>query len=172
MILAKLYRNDTALILIAIALGLLLGILRPELAVQLKPLSDAFLGVIGHAVPLVMFVLVASAVSAFGERGQHTRCAGRVVVYFLMMAVFGLIAAMLINMFIASSFMSFLISIAGVLIFAGLTAFDTQRLKFQYYELGGDTRSMSVATTYGALSLYINFINMFQFILALMSGRE
>ena len=91
MILAKLYRNDTALILIAIALGLSLGILRPELAVQMKPLSDAFLGVIGHAVPLVMFVLVASAVSAFGERGQHTRCAGRVVAYFLMMAVFSLI---------------------------------------------------------------------------------
>lgn len=93
MILAKLYRNDTALILIAIALGLSLGILRPELAVQMKPLSDAFLDVIGHAVPLVMFVLVASAVSAFGKRGQHTRCAGRVVVYFLMMAVFSLIGA-------------------------------------------------------------------------------
>ena len=91
---------------------------------------------------------------------------------FLMMAVFGLIAAMIINMFIASSMMSFFISIGGVLIFAGLTAFDTQRLKFQYYELGGNERAMSVATTYGALSLYINFINMFQFILALMSGGD
>ena len=89
-----------------------------------------------------------------------------------MMAVFGLIAAMIINMFIASSMMSFFISIGGVLIFAGLTAFDTQRLKFQYYELGGNERAMSVATTYGALSLYINFINMFQFILALMSGGD
>lgn len=91
---------------------------------------------------------------------------------FLMMAVFGLIAAMIINMFIASDLMSFFISIGGVLIFAGLTAFDTQRLKFQYYELGGNERAMSVATTYGALSLYINFINMFQFILALMSGGD
>jgi len=90
MILAKLYRNDTALILIAIGLGLSLGILRPDLAVRMKPLSDAFLGVIAHSVPLVMFVLVASAVSAFGERGQQTRCAGRVVAYFLLMAVLSL----------------------------------------------------------------------------------
>ncbi|WAD26228.1 cation:dicarboxylase symporter family transporter [Pseudomonadaceae bacterium T75] len=91
MILAKLYRNDTVLILIAIALGLTLGILRPELAVQMKPLSNAFLGVIGHAVPPVMFVLVASAVAAFGERGQKTRCAGRVMIYFLLMTVLSLI---------------------------------------------------------------------------------
>ncbi|WP_413044212.1 cation:dicarboxylate symporter family transporter [Pseudomonas sp. YJ42] len=101
MILAKLYRNDTALILIAIALGLSLGILRPELAVQMKPLSDAFLGVIGHAVPLVMFVLVASAVAAFGERGQHTRCAGRVVAYFLMMAVLSLITGGAVGILLA-----------------------------------------------------------------------
>ncbi|MFC6197948.1 Bax inhibitor-1/YccA family protein [Ponticaulis profundi] len=91
---------------------------------------------------------------------------------FLIMGVIGLIVASLVNMFLASSLLSFIISLAGVLIFAGLTAFDTQRLKFQYYELGGNERAMSVATTYGALSLYINFINMFQFILALMSGRE
>lgn len=90
MILAKLYRNDTALILIAIALGLSLGIMRPDLAVQMKPLSNAFLSVIGHAVPLVMFVLVSSAVAAFGERGQRTRCAGRVLAYFLLMAVLSL----------------------------------------------------------------------------------
>lgn len=90
MILARLYRNDTALILIAIVLGLSLGILQPDVAVRMKPLSDAFLGIIGHAVPLVMFVLVASALAAFGERGQKTRCAGRVVTYFLGMAVLSL----------------------------------------------------------------------------------
>ena len=91
---------------------------------------------------------------------------------FLIMGVIGLIVASVVNIFLASGLLSFIISLAGVLIFAGLTAFDTQRLKFQYYELGGNERAMSVATTYGALSLYINFINMFQFILALMSGRE
>jgi len=91
MILSRLYRNDTVLILIAIALGLSLGLLRPELAVRMKPLSDAFLGLIGHAVPLVMFVLVASAVAAFGERGQRTRCAGKLIAYFLLMSVLSLL---------------------------------------------------------------------------------
>lgn len=91
---------------------------------------------------------------------------------FLIMGVIGLIIAMVLNMFIQSSILSFVISVIGVLIFAGLVAFDTQRLKNMYYQLGGDQRAMSVATTYGALSLYINFINMFQFILSLMSPRN
>jgi FtsH-binding integral membrane protein len=91
---------------------------------------------------------------------------------FLIMGLIGLIVAMVANMFIASSALSFAISVIGVLIFAGLVAFDTQRLKFLYYRLGGDQRAMSVATTLGALSLYINFINLFQFILSLMSPRS
>jgi aerobic C4-dicarboxylate transport protein len=91
MILAKLYRNDTLLILIAIALGISLGVVQPQWAMRMKPLSDVFLGVIGHAVPLVMFVLVASAVAGFGERGQKTRCASRVLAYFLLMTVLSLI---------------------------------------------------------------------------------
>jgi uncharacterized protein len=91
---------------------------------------------------------------------------------FLIMGVFGLIIAMVVNMFIASSALSFAISVIGVLVFAGLTAFDTQRLKYMYYQIGGDQRAASVATTFGALSLYINFINLFQFILSLMSPRN
>jgi hypothetical protein len=91
---------------------------------------------------------------------------------FLMMGVIGLIIASVVNMFMQSSAISFAISAIGVLVFAGLTAFHTQQLKYQYYELGGDQRAMSVATTYGALSLYISFINMFMFILRLMSPRN
>ena len=91
---------------------------------------------------------------------------------FLIMGVIGLLIAMVVSMFLQSSMLSFAISAIGVLIFAGLVAFDTQRLKNMYYQLGGDQRAMSVATTYGALSLYINFINMFQFILSLMSPRN
>lgn len=91
---------------------------------------------------------------------------------FLIMGLIGLIIASIVNLFIASSALSFAISVIGVLVFAGLVAFDTQRLKFMYYQLGGDQRAMSVATTYGALSLYINFINLFQFILSLMSPRN
>lgn len=123
----------------------------------------------GMATMAKAFLTTAIAFGGMSLWGYTTKRDLTPVGNFLGMAVFGLIAAMIINMFIASSMMSFIISIGGVLIFAGLTAFDTQRLKFQYYELGGDQRSMSVATTYGALGLYINFINMFQFILSLMS---
>ncbi|MDP3299469.1 MAG: Bax inhibitor-1 family protein, partial [Phenylobacterium sp.] len=76
------------------------------------------------------------------------------------------------NMFLQSSMMSFIISVLGVLIFAGLIAFDTQRLKMTYYQLGGDQAAMGVATNYGALSLYINFINLFQFLLAIFGDRR
>jgi len=97
---------------------------------------------------------------------------------FLMMGLFGLIIASLVNFGFAAftgapiEGLSVIISVLGVLIFAGLTAYDTQRLKFMYYDIGGDQRAMSVATTYGALSLYLNFINLFQFILSLMSSRD
>jgi len=75
-------------------------------------------------------------------------------------------------MFLQSPMMGFIISILGVLIFAGLIAFDTQRLKMTYYQLGGDQAAMGVATNYGALSLYINFINLFQFLLAIFGDRR
>lgn len=91
---------------------------------------------------------------------------------FLIMGLIGLVIASIVNMFIASSALSFAISVIGVLVFAGLTAFDTQRLKYMYYQLGGDQRAMAVGSTYGALSLYLNFINLFQFILSLMSPRN
>jgi len=91
---------------------------------------------------------------------------------FLIMGLIGLIIASIVNMFIASSALSFAISVIGVLVFAGLTAFDTQRLKYMYYQVGGDARAASVTTTFGALSLYINFVNLFQFILSLMSPRN
>lgn len=89
---------------------------------------------------------------------------------FLLMGLIGVIVAMVINMFVASSVFSFAISVIGLLVFAGLTAYDTQRLKEMYFQISGNARAMSVATTYGALSLYLNFVNMFQFILALMSN--
>ena len=91
---------------------------------------------------------------------------------FLIMGVIGLVIASVVNLFLASSILSFAISVIGVLVFAGLVAFDTQRLKNMYYQLGGDQRAMSVATTFGALSLYLNFINLFQFILSLLSPRN
>jgi len=89
---------------------------------------------------------------------------------FLIVGLIGLIIASIVNLFLQNSMMNFIISVLGVLIFAGLIAYDTQRLK--YYDLGGDQAAMGVATNYGALSLYINFINLFQFLLALFGERR
>jgi FtsH-binding integral membrane protein len=87
------------------------------------------------------------------------------------MGLIGLIIASVVNFFMKSDMMEFIICIGGVVIFAGLTAFDTQKLKYTYYQLGGDQRSMAVATNYGALSLYLDFINLFQFIMSILSRR-
>jgi hypothetical protein len=91
---------------------------------------------------------------------------------FLIMGLWGLIIAMFIGVFFHSSAMAFVINVLGVLIFSGLTAWQTQRLKLTYYQLGGDQAAMSVATSFGALSLYLDFINLFQFILALTGGNR
>jgi len=90
---------------------------------------------------------------------------------FLIMGLIGILVAMLINLFVQSSAMAMAISILGVLIFAGLTAYDTQRLKMQYYELAG-TEFAGKAVVLGALSLYLDFINMFQFLLSFLGSRE
>ncbi len=91
---------------------------------------------------------------------------------FLIMGLFGLIIASVVNMFINSGPLGFAITLIGVGIFAGLTAYDTQRLKFQYYQLQGDARSLSVATSYGALSLYLDFVNLFLMLLRLFGGSR
>jgi FtsH-binding integral membrane protein len=87
---------------------------------------------------------------------------------FLIIGLIGIIIASIVNIFMASSGLHFVISIAGVLIFTGLTACDTQRAKEIYYSHGGDER-------FGvqfALSLYLNFINLFQMLLSLFGNRE
>jgi FtsH-binding integral membrane protein len=91
---------------------------------------------------------------------------------FLIMGVIGLVIASLVNMFMQSGTMYLIISALGVLIFSGLIAYDTQRLKMTYYQLGGNQEAMGVATGFGALSLFINFVNLFQFLLAFMGGNR
>jgi len=90
---------------------------------------------------------------------------------FLIMGVVGLIVAMVINMFMQSTAMHFAISAIGVLIFAGLTAYDTQKIKSIYFHVAG-TDMMGKAIVLGALNLYLDFINMFQFLLSFMGSRE
>ncbi len=118
------------------------------------------------------FLITATAFGGLSLFGYTTKKDLSGMGSFLIMGVIGLIIASIVNIFLASSMMQFIISVLGVLIFAGLTAYDTQRLKMTYYELGGNQAAMGVATSYGALSLYLDFINMFQFLLALFGDRR
>ena len=90
---------------------------------------------------------------------------------FLIMGVVGLLIASLLNIWLQSPGLYWAVSFLGVLIFAGLTAYDTQRLKMEYYQLQG-TDFAGKAVILGALSLYLDFINMFQFLLSFMGNRE
>ena len=90
---------------------------------------------------------------------------------FLIMGVVGLLIAMLINLFLQSTVMHLAISAIGVLLFAGLTAYDTQRIKSMYAHVAG-TDMMGKTIIMGALSLYLDFINMFTFLLSFMGNRE
>jgi FtsH-binding integral membrane protein len=93
---------------------------------------------------------------------------------FLIMGVIGLLVAMLINWFLQSPAMAYAISMIGVLIFAGLTAYDTQNIKSTYlaHAHHGDSEWLGKAAIMGALQLYLDFINMFIFLLQLLGNRE
>ncbi len=93
---------------------------------------------------------------------------------FLIMGVIGLIVASIINIFLGSPAIMFAISVIGVLIFAGLTAYDTQSIKNEYvaHAAHGDAEWLGKSAIMGALRLYLDFINMFMFLLQLMGGRE
>jgi FtsH-binding integral membrane protein len=90
---------------------------------------------------------------------------------FLMMGLIGIIVASLVNLFLASSALQLVVSILGVVIFTGLTAWDTQRIKSDYLHYAG-TQATAKLEVMGALSLYLNFVNLFQLLLNLMGERE
>ncbi|HEX8215766.1 MAG TPA: Bax inhibitor-1/YccA family protein [Allosphingosinicella sp.] len=90
---------------------------------------------------------------------------------FLLMGLVGLIVAMVVNLFIRSDTMSLVISFLGVLLFAGLTAYDTQKIKSIYFQVAGSDM-LGKAAILGALTLYLDFINMFQFLLSFMGSRD
>ncbi|MGD9882338.1 MAG: Bax inhibitor-1/YccA family protein, partial [Reyranella sp.] len=90
---------------------------------------------------------------------------------FLFMGLIGLILASLLNMFWPSGPMSFIISVAGVLIFSGLIAYDTQKIRQQYTEAWGTEVAEKVAI-FGALSLYLDFVNLFQFLMMFLGQRR
>jgi len=119
-----------------------------------------------------VFFITAAAFGALSLYGYTTKKDLSGMGKFLMMGLFGLIIAGLVNIFMQSTALQFALNVIGVLVFAGLTAWDTQRLKEEYYTVAGDQTMMGKASIMGALSLYLNFVNMFQMLLSLFGARN
>ena len=133
-------------------------------------MSSIFLIYTGTSIAQTFFATAAAFVS-LSLWGYTTKKDLSGIGTFLIMGVFGLIVAMLINLWLQSSAMSLAISAVGVLIFAGLTAYDTQRIKSLYFYVAG-TDMLGKSAIMGALSLYLDFVNMFSFLLSFMGQRE
>ncbi len=134
-------------------------------------LSTIFLVYTATSITQTFFV-TAAAFGALSLYGYTTKRDLSAMGSFLIMGLFGLIIAMLVNLFLQSSAMQFAISVIGVLIFAGLTAWDTQKIKNMYDYVANDETMMGRTAIMGALSLYLDFINMFMFLLQFLGNRE
>jgi FtsH-binding integral membrane protein len=134
-------------------------------------LSSIFVVFTGESIAKVFFITAAAfgGLSLFGYTTQKSLSG---MGSFLIMGLIGLVIASVVNIFLASSALSFAISVIGVLVFAGLTAWDTQRLKEMYLYSDLDSESAAKLSVNGALSLYLNFVNMFQMLLSLFGTRQ
>jgi len=133
-------------------------------------MSTIFLVFTGESIATTFFA-TAGAFAGLSLYGYTTKKDLSGFGTFLIMGLFGLIIASLLNLFLQSGTLALVISIVGVLIFAGLTAWDTQRLKEQYSYVRG-TEMMGKVVIMGALNLYLDFINMFMFLLRFLGNRE
>ena len=150
---------STALILFMLYAGLL-GLM----------LSTVFLQYTGASITRTFFISAASF-SALSLYGYSTQRDLSPIGSFLVMGLFGLILAMIVNMFLKSTGLDFAISAIGVLIFAGLTAWDTQKIK-EMYSANDDGTVSGRKAVMGALTLYLDFINLFLFLLRFMGDRR
>lgn len=133
-------------------------------------LSSIFMVYTGQSIAQVFFITAASfgALSLYGyTTGRDLSGLGS----FLFMGLIGLILASVVNIFLASSALGFAISVIGVLVFAGLTAYDTQRIKEMYFA-GDDYATAGRKAIMGALQLYLDFINMFVMLLQLFGQQR
>lgn len=136
-------------------------------------LTNIFLVYTGESVVRVFFITAATfgAMSLYGytTRSDLTRFGS-----FLMMGLFGIVIAGLVNMFVQSSAMQFVISVVGVLVFVGLTAYDTQRIKADYvaYAYADGPDGAAKRSVYDSLQLLLNFINLFMLLLQLLGNRN
>jgi uncharacterized protein len=133
-------------------------------------LATIFIAFTATSITRVFFITAASF-GALSIYGYTTKRSLDAMGSFLMMGVIGLLIAMVVNIFLGSSMLQWLISVVGVGIFAGLTAWDTQTIKEMYDPMDDGTVAGRKAVM-GALNLYLDFINMFQFLLQLMADRR
>jgi len=133
-------------------------------------LSSVFLAYTQTSITRTFFISAASfgALSLYGYTTQRDLSP---IGAFLVMGLFGLILAMVVNIFLGSQGLAFAISVIGVLIFAGLTAWDTQRIK-EMYNVNDDGTMVGRKAVMGALTLYLDFINLFLFLLRFMGDRR
>ena len=134
-------------------------------------LASIFLVYTHSSITRVFFITAASfgALSLWGYTTQRDLSGWG---SFLIMGLFGIIIASLVNIFLASTMMQWIISVVGVLVFAGLTAYDTQRLKSEYVYGAMDGEAMERSAIMGALSLYLDFLNLFTMLLSLLGSRD
>ena len=133
-------------------------------------LSGIFFVYTGTSIARTFFVAAATFL-AMSLYGYTTRTDLARTGSFLLMGLFGIIIASLVNLFLRSTQLDWLISIVGVGVFAGLTAYDTQRIKAMY-DWNDDATSAGRKAVIGALSLYLNFINLFMMLLRLAGNRR
>jgi FtsH-binding integral membrane protein len=141
-------------------------------AVMGLSLASIFLAFTGESIARVFFI-TAATFGATALWGYTTKRDLSGMGNFMFMGLIGIVIAGLVNIFLASSALQFAISVIGVVVFTGLTAWDMQRLKSEYYEYGGSGEIAQKGAIMGALSLYLNFINLFLMMLQLFgSNRE
>jgi hypothetical protein len=134
-------------------------------------LASILIAYTGASVAMTFFV-TAGTFGAMSLYGYTTKRDLTGFGNFLFMGLIGIILASLANIFFKSPAMDFVISVLGVLIFTGLTAWDTQKIKNTYYAVGGDVAVAGKAAIMGALSLYLDFLNIFLFLLRFMGNRR
>lgn len=139
-------------------------------AVMGASMASIFLVFTGASIARTFFI-TAAAFAGLSLYGYTTKRDLSAFGTFLVMGLIGLVIASIVNIFVQSSMMHFVISAAGVLIFAGLTAWDTQRIKEMYWELDGGEVAKKKAVM-GALALYLDFINLFMFLLQFLGVRR
>jgi uncharacterized protein len=146
------------------------GMLWAFCAVMGLSMASIFLVFTGTSIARTLFI-AAAMFGATSLYGYTTKRDLSQFGSFLIMGLIGVVIASLVNIFLASSTLQFVVSIVGILVFVGLTAWDTQSIKEQYAE-NFDAESRQKPAVFGAFSLYLNFINIFQLLLNFTGQRE